>query len=87
MLTPQTISLIVANLERDGRLRRAVSPDHGRVQQMELTDEGQTLLAHCRERTSRLDTRLHHGLTLDQEQFLRSWLVDIATRDLLPGDD
>ena len=32
MLTPQTISLIVANLERDGRLRRAVSPDHGRIQ-------------------------------------------------------
>src|SRR5690349_20154579 len=35
MLTPQTISLIVANLERDGRLRRAISPNHGRIQQME----------------------------------------------------
>jgi DNA-binding MarR family transcriptional regulator len=86
MLTPQTISLIVANLERDGRLRRAVSPDHGRVQQMELTEEGQTLLARCRERTSRLDARLSADLTPDQEQFLRGWLVEIATRDLLTQD-
>jgi DNA-binding MarR family transcriptional regulator len=92
MLTPQTISLIVANLERDGRLRRAVSPDHGRIQQMELTDEGQSLLAQSRERTGRLDARLRADLSPDQEQFLRSWLVAIATRDLLtqeedPDDD
>jgi DNA-binding MarR family transcriptional regulator len=87
MLTPQTISLIVSNLERDGRLHRAVSPDHGRVQQMELTEEGQSLLARCRKRTSRLDVRLHHGLTPEQEQFLRGWLVDIATRDLLVQED
>ena len=87
MLTPQTISLIVANLERDGRLRRAMSPDHGRVQQMELTEEGQSLLARCRERTSRLDARLSDGLTADQEQFLRSWLVEIATRELLEQEE
>jgi DNA-binding MarR family transcriptional regulator len=82
MLTPQTISLIVANLERDGRLRRAASPTHGRIQLMELTDEGIALLAHCRERARRLDARLSAGLTPDQEHFLRHWLVDIATRDL-----
>ncbi|MBA3377981.1 MAG: MarR family transcriptional regulator, partial [Chloroflexia bacterium] len=40
MLTPQTISLIVANLERAERLRRTVDPAHGRIQRMELTDEG-----------------------------------------------
>jgi len=82
MLTPQTISLIVANLERDGRLRRAVSPDHGRIQPMELTDEGRALLAQCRERTSRFDAHLRDGLTPDQEAFLRQWLVEIATRNL-----
>lgn len=82
MLTPQTISLIVANLERDGRLRRAVSPTHGRIQPMELTDEGLALLAQCRERTRHLDARLSAGLTPDQEHFLRHWLVEIATRDL-----
>ena len=82
MLTPQTISLIVANLERDGRLRRAVSPAHGRIQPMELTDEGLALLAQCRERTRHLDARLSAGLTPDQEHFLRHWLVEIATRDL-----
>ena len=82
MLTPQTISLIVANLERDGRVRRAVSPDHGRIQPMELTEKGMALLAQCRERTSRFDAHLRAGLTPDQEAFLRQWLVEIATRDL-----
>ena len=82
MLTPQTISLIVANLERDGRLRRAVSPTHGRIQPMELTEAGLALLAQCRERTRHLDARLSAGLTPDQEHFLRHWLVEIATRDL-----
>ena len=51
-LTPQTISLIVANLEKSGRLTRVVSPTHGRIQQMALTEEGKTLLAECRERTA-----------------------------------
>jgi DNA-binding MarR family transcriptional regulator len=87
MLTPQTISLIVANLERDGRLRRTISPDHGRIQRMELTDEGQSLLARCRERTGRLDARLRADLAPDQEQFLRSWLVNIATRGLLTQEE
>src|SRR5215211_6487009 len=39
MLTPQTISLIIANLERDGRLARSASPDHGRIQNLQLTEE------------------------------------------------
>ena len=82
MLTPQTISLIVANLERDGRVRRVVSPNHGRIQPMELTEKGIALLAQCRERTSRFDAYLRAGLTPDQEAFLRQWLVEIATRDL-----
>ena len=82
MLTPQTISLIVANLERDGRLTRSLSPVHGRIQRMELTNAGLALLAECRTRAARLDAGLRAGLTPEQEQFIRRWLVDLATRDL-----
>lgn len=82
VLTPQTISPIVANLEKAGRLRRAISPDHGRVQRMELTDEGRALLARCRERTQILDARLSASIPDDLEPAIRRWLVDVATIDL-----
>jgi DNA-binding MarR family transcriptional regulator len=82
MLTPQTISFIVANLEKAGRLRREVSPDHGRIQVMELTEEGKALLSQCRVRTQRIETRLRASLGPEIEEAVRRWLVEVATMDL-----
>lgn len=82
MLTPQTISLIVANLERAGRLTRTQNPEHGRIQWMELTEHGRALLATCRERVARIEAKLSANLTPAEEQILRRWLVDLASRDL-----
>jgi DNA-binding MarR family transcriptional regulator len=82
VLTPQTISLIVANLEKAGRLRRVRSRTHGRIQHVELTGEGKALLARCRERTQQIESRLVENLDPEQERAIRRWLVDIATRDL-----
>lgn len=82
MLTPQTISLIVANLERAERLRRTVDPAHGRIQRMELTDEGRVLLDRCRERTAVIDARLRESLPDDLEAQVRRWLVEVATLEL-----
>lgn len=81
VLTPQTISLIVANLERAGRLTRAISPEHGRIQRMELTDAGRALLARCRERTQAMEGRLTAALSPDEERIIRRWLVAVATRE------
>lgn len=82
MLTPQTISLIVANLERAGRLRRTVSPTHGRVQQTALTEDGRDLLMECRQRTQALDARLQASIPDGLETAIRRWLVDVATLEL-----
>ncbi len=82
MLTPQTISLIVANLEKAGRLRRTVDPAHGRIQRMELTDEGRVLLDRCRERTAVIDARLRESLPDGLEAQVRRWLVEVATLEL-----
>jgi len=82
LLTPQTISLIVANLERAGRLRRAVDPGHGRIQRMELTEEGRALLDRCRARTAILDARLRESMPDGLEPPIRRWLVDVATLNL-----
>ena len=81
-LTPQTISLIVANLEKSGRLTRVVSPTHRRIQQMALTEEGKTLLAECRERTQIIESRLSASIPPGLEPAIRRWLVDISTLDL-----
>jgi len=81
MLTPQTVSLILTNLERDGRLYRTVSPTHGRVQRMALTDEGKALLARCRERTAQIEARLSSSIPSGLEPAIRRWLVDIASLD------
>jgi DNA-binding MarR family transcriptional regulator len=82
MLTPQTISVIVANLERDGRIMRVPGAGHGRVLPMALTAEGLALLAQCRERTQAVEARMATNLSPDEERAVRRWLVDMATRDL-----
>ncbi len=82
MLTPQTISLIVGNLEKAGRIERTNSPVHGRVQHMALTDDGVSLLAECRERVQGIERRLGSGLDPDLERQVRRWLVEVATLDL-----
>ena len=82
MLTPQTISLIVANLERAGRLTRSQNPEHGRIQFMELTAQGRALLATCRDRVVVVEAKISENLSPDEEQTLRRWLVDLASRDL-----
>lgn len=87
MLTPQTISLIVANLEKSGRLQRDTNPVHGRVQQMELTEFGRELLSDCRARTQRLEARLRSTLSPEDEAIIRRWLVAVATVDFEPGSD
>ncbi|WP_323123660.1 MarR family winged helix-turn-helix transcriptional regulator [Burkholderia alba] len=78
LLTPQTVSVIVANLEKRGAIARRPHAVHGRIQQIEMSDEGRALLARCRERVRRLDAQLRDGLTDDEERAIRRWLVRVA---------
>jgi DNA-binding MarR family transcriptional regulator len=82
MLTPQTISVIIANLEREGRLARTLSPEHGRVRQMRLTDEGVDLLGRCRQRTSQIEAKLIASMPPGAESAIRRWLVEATSLDL-----
>ncbi|MEM7222665.1 MAG: MarR family transcriptional regulator [Pseudomonadota bacterium] len=78
LLTPQTVSVIVANLEKRGALARRPHPVHGRVQTLELTESGRTLLAAARKRMRRLDRELSADMTTEEEQAVRRWLVRVA---------
>lgn len=78
LLTPQTVSVIVANLRRMGALARRPHAIHGRIQHLDLTEIGRALLADCRARAHAVERDLASGLSSPEEQAIRSWLVRVA---------
>ena len=78
LLTPQTVSLIVANLERAGAIQRHPDAVHGRILHIEATESGRRLLSKCRSRVQAVEDGLLKGLGKDQEAAVRSWLVAVA---------
>ncbi|TFV69215.1 MarR family transcriptional regulator [Bradyrhizobium frederickii] len=78
-LTPQTVGVIIRNLERDGAIVMTPHPVHGRIQQWTLTPRGATLLRACRERVIELEKRLARSLDMKTETAIRRWLTGIAT--------
>lgn len=85
VLTPQTVSVIVANLLRAEIVIRHQHAVHGRIQQLELTVAGQGLLAQCRDRVAVIERRLTAGLSSPDEEVVRRWLVTVAL--ISDGDD
>jgi DNA-binding MarR family transcriptional regulator len=78
MLTPQTVGVIIGNLERDGAIRKTPHPVHGRVLQWTLTRRGLALLEKCRRHAQALERRLAAGLNRREERAVRRWLSNIA---------
>jgi DNA-binding MarR family transcriptional regulator len=78
LLTPQTVNVIVANLEKSGAIARRPHAVHGRIQHLELTEHGHALLAEARKRMHVVEHRLSRGLPYDEEQVVRRWLVEVA---------
>ena len=76
--TPQTISVIIHNLERDGAIKKAPHPIHGRVLQWTVTRRGAALLEQCRRRADAIERRLAAGLTTKAQAVIRRWLAKIA---------
>src|SRR5215472_10667101 len=79
LLTPQTVGVIIRNLERDGAIRKAPHPVHGRVLQWTLTRRGLALLEKCRKHAMALERRLAAGLSPQAQATVRRWLAKIAT--------
>jgi DNA-binding MarR family transcriptional regulator len=85
LLTPQTVGVIIGNLERDGAIQKTPHPVHGRVLQWALTRRGVSLLDQCRRRVTAVERRLVAGLSAKAEVTIRRWLSKIAA-DLHGGD-
>ena len=78
LLTPQTVGVIIRNLERSGAIRKTPHPVHGRLLQWTLTRRGETLLDKCRRHATAVERRLMAGLTPKAQATIRRWLSKIA---------
>jgi DNA-binding MarR family transcriptional regulator len=78
MLTPQTVGVIIRNLERDGAIRKTPHPVRGRVLQWTLTPRGAALLGKCRRHAHAIERRLAAGLSAGAQRLIRRWLAGIA---------
>jgi DNA-binding MarR family transcriptional regulator len=78
LLTPQTVGVIIRNLERDRAIRKTPHPVHGRVLQWTLTPHGLKLLEKCRRQALAMDRRLSAGLSGTAEVTIRRWLAKLA---------
>jgi DNA-binding MarR family transcriptional regulator len=74
-LTPQTINVIVRNLERDGAIAKTAHATHGRILRLQATAKGQALLRRCRARVGALESAMAQSLRRDEERALRRWLA------------
>jgi DNA-binding MarR family transcriptional regulator len=81
LLTPQTVSVIVGNLKRQGLMISRPHAAHGRIQHLDLSPDGKAILARCKERVTSLEAQLAAGLSPDEDRIVRRWLVAIA-RDM-----
>ena len=78
LLTPQTVGVIIRNLERDGAIRKAPHPVHGRMLQWTLTRRGADLLDRCRRHAQTIERRLAAGFSPTAQAIIRRWLAKIA---------
>lgn len=78
LLTPQTVGVIIRNLERSGAIRKTPHPVHGRVLMWTLTRRGGSLLDKCRRHVQALERRLMAGLSAKAQVTVRRWLSKIA---------
>lgn len=78
LLTPQTINLIVKNLERDGLIVKTPDDVHGRVIRIETTAKGRALRTRCRTRADAFEKMLARDLGDAEQRTIRRWLVRVT---------
>lgn len=78
LVTPQTMSVIVANLQKADLVARRPHRVHGRIQHLELTDAGRDRLQAAKAQVYGLEASMLGGLPAHEEEVIRRWLVRIA---------
>ena len=102
-VTPQTMNVIVVNLEEAGLVARRPHPEHGRVLQAYLAEVGEELLSRAHGVVKAIERQMSKGLSRDDRRRLVDALRNCADaletgargepssvgtgRDLRPGEE
>lgn len=73
-VTPQTMNVIVMQLENNRLIERHSHPEHGRVLQTVLTAMGQHQVQQAHQVVARIEEQMASQLTQDEQQQLVQWL-------------
>ena len=69
---------IVTRLEEEGLLRRTPHLNHGRIQRLHLTDEGQTRLDQAYEIVEAIEDRMTEGISREEVERAKRVLIECA---------
>lgn len=78
--TPQTMNGVLATLERESLIERHPHPIHGRILQVELTDEGERRVGAAAAEVRALEQSIETGFTASEIAIVKRWLVESALR-------
>lgn len=77
LITPQGVQLALTALERRGLVERTPNPQHGRILQAYLTDEGRAVTAAVLTDALGAHSEVFGVLTADEQQTLRALLTRV----------
>ncbi len=83
MLTPQTVSVIVANLEKSGDILRRPHSLHGRIVHLDMTAQGRQNLVHAKQCLQGFERDLAAGFEEAEIAVIKRWLVAVAKQKLV----
>jgi DNA-binding MarR family transcriptional regulator len=71
---------VLATLEREALIERHPHPTHGRILQVELTDEGQRRVTAATPAVRALEQSIEADFSADEIAIVKRWLVESALR-------
>jgi DNA-binding MarR family transcriptional regulator len=78
--TPQAMNGVIGTLERTGLVQRHPHPTHGRILQIELTDEGRRRFEAAHPVVRELEETIEEGFSAEEVAVIKAWLVVAARR-------
>jgi DNA-binding MarR family transcriptional regulator len=75
-ITAQTMHAIVSNLEKRNLIRRKEAPDHGRILQTELTEQGFKIVAQAHDMIRDVEARMLATVSVEHKSLLEKLLLE-----------
>ncbi|MQA74428.1 MAG: MarR family transcriptional regulator [Solirubrobacterales bacterium] len=79
-ITPQSMSQVIAALERDGLIERTPDPAHRRIQRARLTRKGRRVMAACDAAVGTLEEEMLRDVPPRQRELLAAQLASCVRR-------